>query len=232
MLWSAFLIGLLGSYHCIGMCGPLALALPVYNIRNQLVISRFLYNAGRTLTYGLSGAAVGSIGYGAGMAGMQQMLSIIIGVAILLILVFPRISQRIAFLATVNRFNLFLKQAFAARIRKRSFSSVFLIGVINGFLPCGLVYLALAGAMATGSVLGGALYMIFFGLGVFPLMFVFSLSGGIIGVKNRNRINRVAPFFIAAVAILFILRGLNLGIPYVSPRVESGAQVQENIHCH
>src|SRR5690554_1342936 len=121
MLWSAFLIGLMGSYHCIGMCGPIALALPVFRGKDQL-ISRVLYNLGRTFTYALMGAAAGLIGFGAAMAGIQRFLSVAAGVLILVALVFPWVSQRIAFLSPLNRFQAFLKKAFAAQIRKRTFS--------------------------------------------------------------------------------------------------------------
>lgn len=229
MLWSAFLIGLMGSYHCIGMCGPIALVLPVFRGKDQL-ISRLLYNSGRTVTYALMGAAAGVIGYGAVMAGIQQKLSVIVGFLILLVLIFPSISQRIAFLSPLHRFQTNLKSSFAAQIRKRSFYSVFLVGVINGFLPCGLVYLAIAGAVTMGSAAQGALYMILFGLGVFPVMLVFSLSGGAIGIEARKKIARIAPYFIALMAILLILRGMNLGVPYVSPRLPADGSPAMNCH--
>lgn len=233
ILWTAFLVGLLGSLHCIGMCGPITLALPVFrNAPFALILSRILYNLGRTLTYGLMGALIGLLGQGISMVGAQQWLSILAGILLILIVFVPsRISTRVSLLKPAHHFTAFVKAKFGNLFRKRTVYSTFLIGIINGFLPCGLVYVALTGALATGSVMGGILYMVFFGLGTLPLMFIFSLAGQFISVEIRRKFTRLVPAFIVVLGILFILRGMNLDIPFISPQLV-GEKQAEITTCH
>ena len=106
---------------------------------------------------------------------------------------------------------------------------MFLIGAANGLLPCGMVYFAIAGALAAGSVVHGVLFMASFGLGTFPLMMLLSYFGFIINISLRNKIRKAVPYFMAAIAILLILRGMNLGIPYISPSFNAAG---ESIPCH
>jgi sulfite exporter TauE/SafE len=215
------------------MCGPITLALPVFrDAPVSLIFSRFFYNLGRTVTYAFMGGLIGLVGQGISLAGAQQWLSIAAGLLLILIVFIPSgISSRIAILKPAHHFTGFLKEKFGRLLKKRSVHSSFLIGLINGFLPCGLVYVALAGALATGGIVKGVLYMSFFGLGTLPLMFVFSLAGQFISVGVRRRFNRLIPTFIIVLGILFILRGLNLGIPYISPKLEGKEQV-ESTSCH
>jgi uncharacterized protein len=233
ILWTAFIVGLLGSLHCIGMCGPITLALPVYrDERFSLVMSRLLYNLGRTITYAFMGGIIGLIGQGMSLVGAQQWLSILAGVLLILIVFIPSsLASRITILKPAHHFTAFIRNKFGALLKKKSLSSTFLIGIVNGFLPCGLVYVALAGALAGGGVIEGILYMLFFGLGTLPLMFVFSLAGQFISVGVRQKFTRLIPTFIVVLGILFILRGLNLGIPYISPQLES-KQATETPVCH
>lgn len=233
ILWTAFLVGLLGSLHCIGMCGPITMALPVFrNAPATLFTSRILYNAGRTLTYALMGAVIGLLGQGFSLVGAQQWLSIGAGILLILIVFIPsRISARLSILKPAHHFTAFIKERFGKLLKRQTLPSTFLIGIINGFLPCGLVYVALAGALATGSVVGGVGYMTFFGLGTLPLMFIFSLAGQFISLEVRKKFTRLIPTFIVALGILFILRGMNLGIPFISPKLADKEQL-ESADCH
>ncbi len=233
ILWTAFLVGLLGSLHCIGMCGPITLALPVFrNAPVTLISSRILYNLGRTITYAIMGAVIGLLGQGISLVGAQRWLSIIAGILLISIVFIPsHISARFSILKPAHHFTAFLKEKFGNLLKKRTVHSTFLIGIINGFLPCGLVYVALAGALATGKVVGGTLYMAFFGLGTLPLMFIFSMAGQFISVGVRRKFTRLIPAFILVLGILFILRGMNLGIPFVSPHLE-GKKQTEITTCH
>lgn len=234
MIWSAFMIGLVGSFHCIGMCGSIALALPVQsNQRFKLVLGRVLYNTGRAFTYALIGVFFGLIGQSLSLAGLQQSISIVAGVLILLMVLLPsRYAQRMYLLKPAYGFTNFLKQKFGQLLKQKSIASTFLIGLLNGFLPCGLVYLAVAGAVAMGSALEGAAYMFLFGLGTIPVMLAVSLAGNFIGLNARKRINKVIPAFMIALAFLFILRGMNLGIPYISPELRQTEVVDESAVCH
>ena len=226
MLWSALTLGLLGSFHCIGMCGPIAISLP-FTRQNGLVrySGGLVYNLGRVFTYILLGAIFGLFGKGIAMAGFQQTLSIVLGVLILLSVIAPvLIKKKINPALPISRLVAKLKTALGSLMRQKSFSSLFLIGILNGFLPCGLVYIAIAGATAASGFAEGAIYMALFGLGTIPAMYAMSIAGNMIGVQTRNKIMKAVPYFIAIIGILFIIRGLNLGIPYLSPEIapESG----------
>ncbi|MFC2125364.1 sulfite exporter TauE/SafE family protein [Bacteroidota bacterium] len=234
IFWTAFLVGFFGSLHCIGMCGPIALALP---FRGQSGIgyffSRILYNTGRIITYTLIGAIIGLAGQGLSLAGAQRWLSIGSGILLILIVLLPAaITDKASILKPAYQFTGFLKAKFGILFSKASIGSTFLIGILNGFLPCGLVYVALAGALACGSYVNGMIYMAVFGLGTFPVMFAVSYFGKFIGIGIRQKFNRIVPVFIVALGILFILRGMNLGIPYISPHIQTGNEADGIILCH
>lgn len=223
VIWPALVLGFLGSFHCIGMCGPIALALPVQrqNAPVRFVLGRVLYNLGRVLTYALFGLAIGAVGQVISLAGYQQSLSIALGVLLLLSLVFyTKMNARI--LPVLNKLTGRWKAVLGALLKKHSNSALFLIGVLNGFLPCGLVYAALAGAAATGNAGNGALFMATFGFGTLPVMLIMSLLGKLISQPFRHALNRLIPAVVVVIALILILRGLSLGIPYLSPVLQNG----------
>lgn len=234
MIWSAFLIGLFGSFHCIGMCGPIALALPVQlNNKVSLVVGRILYNLGRAITYAMIGLVFGLIGESLSLAGFQQSVSVIAGILILIMVLLPsRVSQKLYLLKPAYGFTNFLKKKFGVLLKQKSVTATFLIGLLNGFLPCGLVYIAVAGAIATGGYLDGAMYMFVFGIGTLPIMLAVSLAGNFISLNVRKRINKMIPAFMIVLAFLFILRGMNLGIPYISPQLRQSEIVDDSAMCH
>ncbi|MBK7335403.1 MAG: sulfite exporter TauE/SafE family protein [Saprospirales bacterium] len=214
-LWTAFTIGLLGSLHCIGMCGPIALSLP-YGGAGRLAAAGngLLYNLGRTFTYVLIGSLFGLLGKGIFLAGYQSALSISMGVLMLILAFFSTdLESRIARLSFLQKPLFRLKSALGNLIRAKSHTSFLGIGMLNGLLPCGLVYMAVVGAVSTGSVWKGAAYMGLFGLGTIPLMLFTSLAGNWIGVQVRRRIRAVLPFMLALIAVLLIFRGLNFDLP-------------------
>lgn len=213
------------------MCGPIALALPnPEKVGTSRFFHAMLYNAGRIVTYSLLGLLFGLIGGGFSIAGLQQYVSIGMGVLLLLFLVFPRMFNGLGQSVFAQGYDRLVKRGFGIFLRQKSAHSKFVIGLINGFLPCGLIYLAIAGAIATGSVVDGALYMTVFGLGTLPSMFILSFFGYNLKMKLGVQYKKILPWFITVIAVLFILRGLNLGIPYVSPVINSD-QGQEVI-CH
>jgi sulfite exporter TauE/SafE len=108
---------------------------------------------------------------------------------------------------------------------------MFLIGILNGFLPCGLVYVALAGAIASGDAISGAAVMILFGLGTIPAMFAASVFGKFINIGIRTKLRKAVPALAILLAAVFILRGLNLGIPYLSPRLNAPTNVSSEMEC-
>ncbi|MCK5124666.1 MAG: sulfite exporter TauE/SafE family protein [candidate division Zixibacteria bacterium] len=232
-LWTAFIIGLAGSLHCIGMCGPIAIALPLQDkSKYRLLIGRVLYNFGRIITYAVLGLIFGFIGQGFFIGGYQQTLSIVLGVLMLLTIFLP--SKYASYLTGAR-----LHEKLTGKIRglwrklmeKNSISSLFLIGLLNGFLPCGLVYIAIAGSIATGTALGGALYMAVFGFGTFPVMLAMSLIGRVLNYKMKLKLKKLLPVGVVVLATLFILRGLSMGIPYISPKIEKQEGGQTTVDC-
>lgn len=222
ILLSALVLGLMGSFHCAGMCGPIAIALPLHgNTVPQKIFGGALYNIGRTITYGVMGAIFGMLGQGVEMIGFQQKISVIMGVLMIVSVLFPALfknqySMEKSWFSVVGK----LKKSIGKMFTIRSFSSLFFIGLLNGLLPCGLVYMAIAGAIGTGDIILGTLYMILFGLGTIPMMLSISLAGNILSLTVRNKINKFIPVLVVIVGIFFILRGLSLGIPYLSPPKE------------
>ena len=222
VLISALVLGLMGSFHCAGMCGPIAIALPLHgNAIPQKIFGGVLYNLGRTMTYGIMGAIFGLLGQSVEMIGFQQKISVIMGSIMIISVLFPSIFRNQyrmdkSWISLVGR----LKSAIGKLFSVRSFSSLFFIGLLNGLLPCGLVYMALAGSIGTGEVVLGSLYMIMFGLGTIPMLLSIAIAGNIMSVAIRRKINRLIPVLVVIVGIFFILRGLNLGIPFLSPPKE------------
>jgi uncharacterized protein len=222
ILLSAFLLGLAGSLHCAGMCGPIAITLPLYGHSIiQKVTGGLIYNAGRILTYGFLGIIFGLIGKGLQIIGFQQVVSIVMGAGMIILAVFPKFF-RSYYNAASHTFGWTgqLKTLFRRLFSVRSFRSLFFIGLLNGLLPCGLVYIALAGALASGSLTAGTGYMIFFGIGTIPMLLFIAAVGNVLSVSLRHKINKLIPILVVVVGIFFIMRGLNLGIPMLSPKKE------------
>jgi len=222
---TGLLLGLGGSLHCLGMCGPIALALPGAKgaLANQ-VVGRSLYNVGRIVTYGLLGAAVGGLSQWLAIAGWQRGLSIGAGVGILVFLCLPkRYWLHVAALPGLawlfHRFQVLWGRWFS----RASWGALFAIGLLNGLLPCGLVYVALAAALQSGSWHHGLLFMVSFGLGTTPAMLALALARSWLRPAATQALRRVVPAIAAVLAVLFIVRGLGLGIPLLSPDLSKKA---------
>lgn len=237
-LITALMIGLVGSLHCMGMCGPIAIAIPLHK-NNWLmkITGGLLYNTGRIITYGILGAIFGLLGRGIQLAGLQQWSSIGLGIIMILSVVFPVIfKEKIQIDKVFTGYASRLIGSFRKLFTKSSLGSLLFIGLLNGLLPCGLVYMAIAGAINTNDVMMGVAFMVVFGIGTTPALLAVSLVGNVISIGFRNKVKRVIPVFIVILGILFILRGMNLGIPYVSPKTHK-LEVQQEMKvgepcCH
>lgn len=233
MLYTAFIFGLLSSLHCVGMCGPIALMLPVGNSKGIAKYSRIaLYHLGRMSAYASIGLLFGLLGRGLFIAGFQQRTSIAIGIAMILVsLISEKQLGQFSISTPIFRLLSQLKSLLGAQFKNRSLQSFFTIGYLNGFLPCGMVYVALFGAVAMQTAAVGALYMLVFGLGTLPLMCSISVVSDRLSLRTRNAIQRYIPVFAIALGVLFIIRGLGLGIPYVSP-TQTSLFIQQHPTCH
>ena len=216
----AFFIGLFGSIHCIGMCGPLAFAIPIAENKWWLVVGdKILYNIGRIATYSCLGLLIGFIGKQLWVYGLQQGISLLSGLLIILAGFTRLFKMHVTNNKVLSTIMLPVNKLLGYALRHHS--GHFIIGLINGLLPCGFVYLALAGAINTPSPVSAATFMFWFGTGTFPLMLIATIGSGFIGPMVRRRINRVIPYVMVCLGFWFILRGLNLDIPYLSPAKQS-----------
>jgi hypothetical protein len=215
------------------MCGPIAMMLPVDRTnQSKKVIQVITYHIGRVSAYAAIGLVFGLLGKGLFLAGIQQKLSIFIGVLMIVVILIPeRVVARYNFSKPVFRFISGIKTNLGRQFKNKSYKSLFIIGLLNGFLPCGMVYVALFGAIAMQSESLGMLYMILFGLGTVPMMSSVVYLNSFLTIPVRNRIQKIIPYVAVIIGILFIFRGLGLGIPYLSPSNMS-LFVQSTPNCH
>ncbi|MDF0716771.1 sulfite exporter TauE/SafE family protein [Muricauda sp. 334s03] len=234
MLTSALVLGLLGSLHCLGMCGPIAFMLPLDQTNQVKKTAQLsIYHFGRLLAYGVIGVLFGLLGKGLSLFGIQQKLSIGIGVLMIILVLIPgKYLNGHKLLSPIYSIIGKVKSKLGAELKKKTPDTFLTIGFLNGFLPCGLVYMALLGAIAMGSPLKGGLYMMIFGLGTVPLMSLVVYSKGMFSTSIKSRIQKMIPVFVVIIGILFIVRGLGLGIPYVSPKQAPTDSVSATIECH
>jgi sulfite exporter TauE/SafE len=207
-IMAAFVLGFLGSLHCLGMCGPIALALPVHQKPPmQRILAIWLYNSGRIITYGFLGLAAGSLGSGLIWMGLQRSLSLTLGILLLaglFVYKFPMLKQ----FNVLQRFWSGLQMRMGTELRRNGDAVWLLLGILNGLLPCGMVYAALTAAIATGTSINGALFMVVFGLGTFPAMFSVSIFNQLFK-PIRKKLSYVSIIATAITAIVLIARGLS-----------------------
>ena len=233
MLYSAFIFGLISSFHCIGMCGPIAMMLPVDRSNEAKKITQIItYHIGKLTAYGTLGLIFGLLGRSFYLAGMQQQLSIIVGILMILVAIIPeRIFAKYNFSKPVYKVITKVKSSLGQQFKNKSYKSLFTIGLLNGFLPCGMVYVALFGAIAMQNVSLGIGYMILFGIGTIPMMVAVVYASGLISFSFRGTIQKAIPLVAVIIGMLFIIRGLGLDIPYLSPSNMS-LFVQSEANCH
>lgn len=225
-------LGSLSSLHCIGMCGPLALALPVYHLstaKRWMII--LLYNTGRVITYASVGFLLGMAGRRLYLSGLQQWLSIVMGVIILFFLLINYIRHSTLPIPFLNNFYRNIRLRIGNILRSPGgFLSYLWLGMLNGLLPCGMVYIALATALTMTTIAHTVLFMAVFGAGTLPAMMVISYMGFNMNIALRSIFKKVLPYGMAFMGVLLILRGLNLGIPFISPVLPHAPG--EEIICH
>ncbi len=228
--FTPFMIGLIGSLHCIGMCGPIVLALP-YNSSStiNLIWGRTIYNFGRIITYSLMGAFAGLFANKFLLSGFQSYASIVLGAILIVYLILPtKVKAGFANNFIYKTISSWLKYFYNNFKASDTFGYYFIFGLVNGLLPCGLVYIALIGSFTAGNFIYGFINMFAFGLGTFPVMFLTSVATKFITLNIRNRIAKIVPYLTFVLAVIFILRGLNLGIPFISPNLNKMEKKEHN----
>lgn len=233
LLIFGFLIGLASNFHCIGMCGPLAFAMPIDRSSTlKSVLGVLKYNLGRIFSYSFLGMLVGMFGMSIQLFSTMQWLSILCGFIILLMAWSSQVENW-SFLGKWTKLMSSFVQSIFVKTKElplayRSFS----FGLANGLLPCGLVYVGLTNALGTTSILNSTLAMTAFGLGTLPAMFFMPL---IAKSKWKVRIPKIViSIALSLIGLLTIVRGMNLGIPYLSPKINleiPARHVQPTMQC-
>jgi sulfite exporter TauE/SafE len=230
IITSSFVMGLAGSIHCIGMCGPLALSLPVaHNSSLSRIAGGVIYNSGRIITYTLLGILTGLLGDSLIHTSWQSKLSMATGMIILLYLFVPKKVFQFSGNNIFSQPFILLRQQLGKLFHSQKTASLFFIGILNGLLPCGLVYLALSSSVIMASAVHGGMFMFFFGAGTFPVMLATVIAGNYLNQSLRLKLTKAVPVLLFIMAVLLILRGLNLGIPFISPEMN---HQPGGISCH
>lgn len=223
LIISAIGLGFASGFHCIGMCGPIALSLGLTKKQaTNYYLQNLTYQFGRIVTYSILGAILGIIGQGFEMAGFQQYLTVGVGILLIVMAIFSfggtDFASKIPLLTSSL---LKVKLNLSKLLQKADYRSRFATGLLNGLLPCGMVYMALTASLASGGIWESALFMSLFGLGTLPFMFMVVLLGNLMTTAFRIRILKFVPVMMIILGCLFVLRGLEIGIPYLSPKKEA-----------
>ena len=224
-------LGIISSMHCVGMCGPLSLALPTQYLPSlKRTMAVLLYQVGRVITYAALGLIFGLLGRRIYLAGFQQWFSIGMGMLILFLVAHHWIFRKRLQLQFLNSFYMIVQRMMIRILNSKGMAPYLFFGIANGFLPCGMVYMALAGALVTTDIYQSVLFMGAFGLGTLPAMIAVSFLKQFIGTQTRSSFRRAVPILISVMAVILILRGMNLGIPFVSPSLPSATATP--VTCH
>ncbi|GAB5417743.1 MAG: sulfite exporter TauE/SafE family protein [Crocinitomicaceae bacterium] len=225
---TGFVLGISSSLHCLGMCGPIAMALPLNRNSNWTILSGSLqYNLGRVLTYALLGVVAGLFGLTVNTFGFLQWASIFSGV-FLILFAWRKVLSKIPILHAPNFFlTTRLNGALGKIFRSKNPAKLFILGGLNGLFPCGMVYAALLNAILAGSPMSSSLAMISFGIGTLPAMIFVSFALGKISAERQRSFRRALPYILSIVGVVIILRGMNLNIPYLSPKISAQSETQK-----
>jgi sulfite exporter TauE/SafE len=198
------------------MCGPLAIAFcnRPNATNSQILFNALSYNIGRTLTYTLLGIIFGSIGSFLFLVDLQKYLSVIIGAVLIISVLFSLdLESRFNKISFLSKINFYIKNKISKLVRLSQTKSPLSLGMFNGLLPCGLVYLAIAGALSSQTMMSGALFMMMFGLGTIPALFLLVIGSQSVSPKLRSRFRQVLPFVNILFGIFLIYRGVVVDMP-------------------
>ncbi len=220
MEFTALLIGLAGSLHCLGMCSPLVMAATAMN--PSVIISKLVYNAGRIFTYAVLGMIVAGAGMSLPAKNYQNLLSIILGITLLLIATGGIRNIRIPILTTLlQSFNRKLKNLFRTFITQKNLGSLLVLGSINGLLPCGLTFLALTYCLTLQAPHDGFYFMLLFGVGTLPVMLGFTSIFQFIAKRFKLNIQTITTGMLVVSGIVLIARVFIIQLPH-APSIKEG----------
>ncbi|WP_461052916.1 sulfite exporter TauE/SafE family protein [Spirosoma arcticum] len=208
LLWwtAALTTGVVGSLHCVGMCGPLAMALPIGRLpRPKRGLAVGFYHLSRLMAYAGLGLLMGTVGQGLLLTGLQRPVSITAGLFLLLWTLTNRGKLPGLPLSRATRWVVHPMTRLLNSPTLRAFAG---LGFLNGLLPCGFVYVALTGAITTENAATGALYMALFGLGTVPALLAVRFLPILLPTSVRRRISAALPVTTVGLAMLLLVRGI------------------------
>lgn len=217
MFWLALNMGLVGSLHCIGMCGPLSI-LGLSGKKNSsrvgILADTIFYQLGRTLSYSMLGLIFGIIGSSFAIAGMQKIVSIFFGLALVILAVTAsNWLNKLEGLAFLRRWNNFIMNSLHHYLSKMGGKNIGVVGILNGLIPCGLVYFALATSMALDKISDSILFMFVFGLGTIPLMAAVTWFGLGFRQKIKFSYQKLLPILAFSTGLILLWRGFEIKVP-------------------
>lgn len=222
-----FSLGLVSSLHCVGMCGPLILSIPapkftIHNfLYNKSIYNPIAYNIGRILTYVFIGIVIGLFGELVKITFLHQQISIFAGGLMLLTGVATKFeANNIIKSKFINKIFSILKAQISSLLKTQNTSKMFLLGILNGFLPCGMVYMAILSSLAWGNINSTIIYVASFGLGTSPLLISLFFFSGFLSNKLRLKSQKIIPIITIMIGLIVVFRGMGLGIPYLSPDLD------------
>ena len=205
MVWTALILGFAGSLHCMGMCSPLMMS--VTNMSSKVMLARLLYNAGRIFSYGIMGSMIASVGFVFPLEKYQNLLSLILGVGLLVIGLTGVSALKIPFLTPVlGQFSGSLKNLFSKFLTRRNSASTFVLGSLNGILPCGLSFLALTYCLTLARPIDGFNFMALFGVGTLPVMLGFTSAFSWLVAKFHFNVRTLTTGMLVLSGLLLIAR--------------------------
>ena len=209
MLWAAFTLGLAGSWHCVGMCGPIAMVVPGAKGKNR-IYAILLYHSGKILSYALIGSLFGLFGLFLGSLKIQSVVTISVGILMVLIAFLPVILNRLeqkGFVLFSSYFR--FKQKLSRLLDKDKVEFAFYIGLLNGFIPCGMVYMAALAALTQASVTDSILFMVLFGLGTAPFISLLIFFANYLRSKIQKRAVMLRTAVLFLVGLFMVWKGFN-----------------------
>lgn len=214
LIVSAFILGIGGSLHCLGMCGPLVMALPFGTSKPEnTAFNLSLYLVSKALMYGVLGLAVGTLGLGMRLITGQLVLSVAAGIFVLLVTLLPWIGRKVNL---PYEFDRMIRAWFQKRLANPKWYSFVLYGIFNALLPCVMILVAFGASAATGHPLSGFLFMLVFGLGTVPALLMAYLSGRLITRRFRLNLQWTSRAISVLLGVVLVVRGMNIHIPHSS----------------
>lgn len=216
MAFTALIMGLAGSFHCLGMCSPLAMA--VTGLKPPALFNRLLYNSGRILTYSMLGSLVAGLGALLPLRPVQDLLSLLLGIVLLMIGIagFRQISLG-RFTPAIRRLTVTLKTWFGDFLKKKNMMAILVMGALNGLLPCGLTVIALSWCLTLEGPLDGFNFMLLFGLGTLPAMLGLTSILPPLLEKLRWNIRTTTTTLLIVSGIVLIARAFLTHMSHLSP---------------